>query len=191
VSEKPTAAGTSSFALVDREALLCALALREGMRVVDLACGVGNYAFEIAGHVGAGGRVWAVDLWEEGVHAVRERAARDGAANVTAILADISRHVPLPDAAADLVLLATVLHDLLQDGTEQGALREAARLARPGGALAVVEFRVLDGPPGPPRRIRIGPERTEELVTPHGFSPAATVDLGPHAYLSLFARART
>lgn len=189
MSDAPIAAGSSSFGLVDREALLAALGLRAGMNVVDLACGVGNYAFAIAPCLGPRGRVWAVDLWDEGVGAVGERAAREGVANVTAVRADISREVPLPDGAADLALLATVLHDLVEDGTDQGALREARRLTRPGGALAVVEFKVVDGPPGPPRRVRIGPGRTEELVAAHGFAPAATVDLGPHAYLSLFARA--
>jgi ubiquinone/menaquinone biosynthesis C-methylase UbiE len=189
VSGDPIAAGTSSFGLIDREAFLAALGLREGMTVVDLACGAGNYAFAIAPALGPCGRVWAVDLWEEGVRAVEVRAAREGAATVAAIRADIARAVPLPDGAADLTLLATVLHDLVEDGTDQGALAEARRLTRTGGALAVVEFKVADGPPGPPRRIRIAPERTEELVVPFGFAPAATVDLGPHAYLSLFVRA--
>ncbi len=189
MSGDPIAAGTSSFGLIDREAFLAALGLREGMNVVDLACGVGNYAFAIAPVLGPRGRLWAVDLWEEGVRAVEERAAREGAASVTAVRADISREVPLPDGAADLALLATVLHDLVEDGTDQGALREARRLTRPGGVLAVVEFKVADGPPGPPRRVRLAPERTEALVAPHGFVPAATVDLGQHAYLSLFARA--
>jgi ubiquinone/menaquinone biosynthesis C-methylase UbiE len=56
-------------------------------------------------------------------------------------------HVPLPDGIADLVLASVVLHEAKD---RAAFLREARRLLKPGGEVAVIEFRKEAGPPGPP-----------------------------------------
>lgn len=185
---KPTAAGKSSYDLINAAALFTALPLREGMTVVDLACGRGDYAMELAARLGVRGRVYAVDLWPQGIEQLRVRLTVRSIDNVLPMLGDISKPLPLEDACADLCLMATVLHDLIQDGTEEGALSEAARLLKTDGTLAVVEFRKIDSHPGPPVAIRLAPEELEDVVGPCGFAPDKTLDLGPYLYLSLFTR---
>lgn len=182
----PIAAGASSFDLVNVDRLFRLLDLAPGSTFLDLACGRGSYAFEAASRVGTDGVVWAVDLWEEGIRFVEARAAEEGAGNVRPLLADVSRHIPLPDGAVDLCLMAAVLHDLIQDGTDRGTLGEVRRCVKRGGILAVVEFRVADGPPGPPRKVRIDPRQVTSLAGTFGFAPRGTHDLGEHAYLCLF-----
>ena len=86
----------------------------------------------------------------------------------------------------DLCLMATVLHDLVQDGTSHGALQEIKRVLRPGGTFAVLEFKKIDGPPGPPKAIRLAPEEMERLVSPFGFKPEKTIECGDYHYVSLF-----
>lgn len=185
---QPTAAGKSSYDLIDDAAFFAALPLREGMTVVDLACGRGDYAMELAARVGEGGRVHAVDLWPQGVEQLRSRLQQRHIDNVLPLLADISQKMPLEDGCADLCLMATVVHDLIQDGTEEGALREAARLLRTQGTLAIVEFRKIDSHPGPPVAIRLAPEDLEAVVGRCGFVAGQTLELGPYLYLSLFTR---
>ncbi|MGH2355088.1 MAG: class I SAM-dependent methyltransferase, partial [Chloroflexota bacterium] len=59
---------------------------------------------------------------------------------------------PLPDSIADLFLVSMVLHE----ATDRAAfLREARRLLKPGGEVALIEFRKQDGPPGPPKEVRL------------------------------------
>jgi len=82
--------------------------------------------------------------------------------------------------------LATVLHDLVRDGADQGALREIGRVLKPGGVLAVIEFKKIPGPPGPPVEIRLSPEVLEGLVTPHGFRVMKTAEIKPYNYLTIF-----
>lgn len=188
---KPIAAGRSSFDFVDRQAVFSALDLKPGMVLLDLASGIGNYTLAIAGTVGAESEIHAFDLWEEGISELKRRAAEAGAGNVTAAVADVTRRIPVADGSADVCLIATALHDLVQaeEAGGDGALKEIARVLKPGGRLVVLEFVKADGPPGPPKHVRLSPEELDKLVLPAGFTRAQTSPAGDDFYLSVYTRA--
>ena len=186
-SPKPPGAGKSSYELIDPGALWAELNLPQGITFLDLGCGQGNYSLAAADHIGPTGVVYAVDLWEEGLAALKERAAREGRANLKPLAAGASR-VPIESRSVDVGLMATVLHDLVEAGTAAGALAEVTRVIKAGGRLAIVEFDKIDGPPGPPRHIRLDPAEVEALVAPCGFARQKTVKLGPYNYLITFVK---
>ncbi len=186
MGKRPIAAGKSSYDLIDTTEFFRAIDLREGMSVLDVACGKGNYAFDMARTIGEKGLVYAVDLWEEGITSLKLRAASHDLFNIEAIVCDVSQKIPVKDNRADLCLMATVLHDLISDNTEKGTLGEVLRILKPGGTLAVVEFKKIPGPPGPPEKIRLSPEDLEEILAPFGLKCADTIDLGSFTYLSMF-----
>jgi ubiquinone/menaquinone biosynthesis C-methylase UbiE len=135
---KPLGAGGSSFELIDAGALFREIALRKGDAFLDLACGRGFYALAAAELVGNSGKLYALDLWREGIDSlVRETAARD-IGNLTAWIRDIRDGIPLPDRTIDVCLVATVLHDFLGIGADAVAIKEIARVLKPEGLLAVV-----------------------------------------------------
>ena len=186
-SHKPPGAGKSSYDLIDPGALWGELNLPKGITFLDLGCGRGNYALAAADLIGPTGVVYAVDLWEEGLAALKERAAREGLANLKPLAAGAGQ-VPMESLSVDVILMATVLHDLVEAGTAAGALAEVTRVIKPGGRLAIVEFHKIDGPPGPPRHIRLDPAEVEALVAPYGFVRQQTVNLGPYNYLITFVK---
>jgi len=49
----------------------------------------------------------------------------------------------------------------------------------------LIEFKKTDGPPGPPRAIRLSPKETKACLVPYGFKELATLDIGPYNYVSL------
>jgi ubiquinone/menaquinone biosynthesis C-methylase UbiE len=186
-SHKLPGQGKSSYDLIDPGTLWAGLDLAPGTTLLDLGCGQGNYALAAAAFIGPTGVVYAIDLWEEGIALLKDRAAKAGAANLKALVAPAGQ-VPLADHSVDAGFMATVLHDLVEDGTAAGALGELARLVKPGGRLAIVEFEKIDGPPGPPRHIRLDPEEVENLVAPYGFRRQKTKKLGPYNYLITFIK---
>jgi len=187
VTHKLPGQGKSSYDLIEPDTLWTELNLAPGAAFLDLGCGAGNYALAAAAVIGPTGLVYAVDLWEEGIALLKDRAAKAGLTNLKALVSPAGQ-VPLADESVDVGFMATVLHDLVEVHTASGALAEMARVLKPGGCLAIVEFDKIDGPPGPPRHIRLAPVEVETLVAPYGFRRQKTVKLGPYNYLITFMK---
>jgi ubiquinone/menaquinone biosynthesis C-methylase UbiE len=82
--------------------------------------------------------------------------------------------------------MATVLHDLVADGTAVGTLREIVRVLKPQGRLVIIEFDKVESEPGPPVAIRLSPGEVEEIVAPYGFCEEHIKAVGPTTYLISF-----
>jgi ubiquinone/menaquinone biosynthesis C-methylase UbiE len=184
----PTAAGISSYDLIDEPRFWHAMAVSPGITALDVGCGTGRCTLKLAEAVGPQGRVIAVDLWGEGIerlHATAEAAKMDW---IDARVAD-ARKLPLPDDSIDLCLMATVLHDFVADGYGGEVLTEVSRVLKQDGILALVEFRKQPGPPGPPVEVRLTLESAAAMLLRVGLIRfSATVELGPHLYFARFRR---
>ncbi len=185
-SDKPHGAGKSSFELIEAGKLFQILALKPRFTVLDMGCGPGAYSIAMAKIIGDGGRVHAADLWAEGIERIKERVECLGLKNLWPIIADVSRTLPLSGDSMDLILMATVLHDLEEAASRDGALAEARRLLKRHGTFAVVEFKKVPGPPGPPISIRLSPDDVTALVEPFGFARTGLHEVGPYNYLMTF-----
>lgn len=109
-----------------------ALALRPGQRVLDLACGTGVSTVELAK---SGAYAVGADL-STGMLAQGKRTPSVQRAEIPLIAGDALR-LPFADDAFDAVTISFGLRNVVQ--TSQ-ALREMARVVRPGGALVICEF---------------------------------------------------
>jgi ubiquinone/menaquinone biosynthesis C-methylase UbiE len=143
--------------------LLARAGLQEGMVVADVGCGPGFFTLPAAQMVGSAGRVYAIDIHPEMLEAVQDKAHRAGLTNIETVKAQESS-VPLPDAVADVVLLAFVLHEAVDPAA---FAREVARLLVSGGHLLVLEWK-KQTPSGPPLGDRLTPEAAEGWLTGAG-----------------------
>jgi len=183
---KPTGAGKSSFDLIDVDAFFRELDLKAGTTFLDVACGRGAYCLKASEIVGSAGTVYAVDLWPEGIEQLKASAVKKNALNINAFVSDAGRHIPVDDQVVDVCLMATVLHDFVDDQISEEVLHEIVRVMKTDGMLAIVEFKKIDGPPGPPVHIRLSPEAVGDLLAPYGFAKVKLTDVGPFNYLMLF-----
>ncbi|WP_442902019.1 methyltransferase domain-containing protein [Geodermatophilus sp. FMUSA9-8] len=105
--------------------------LRPGLDLLDVGCGPGTITVDLARRV-APGRVLGLDVSADPLDEARALAAREGVA-VTFAVGDVYA-LDLPDDSVDVVHA----HQVLQHLTDPvAALREMARVCRPGGLLAV------------------------------------------------------
>jgi len=120
------------------------LSLRSGEVVLDLGSGGGIDCFIAARRVGPTGRVIGVDMTPEMIARARAQAQPSGGGPVEFRLGEIE-HLPVADGAVDVVLSNCVIN-LVPDVGQ--VYREAYRVLRPGGRLAVAD--VLATRPVPP-----------------------------------------
>jgi len=115
--------------------VLAALGVGPGAQVADIGAGGGFFTARLARAVGAGGRVFAVDVDAGVVRRLEARAARDGWSNV-----DIVHSRPDDPRLADGVLDAALIVNTYHEFTAVSAmLRGLARALKPGGRLVIVD----------------------------------------------------
>ncbi|HOD82831.1 MAG: Demethylrebeccamycin-D-glucose O-methyltransferase [Planctomycetes bacterium ADurb.Bin126] len=129
---------------VDREnaGILRLLGLPKGADVLEIGCGTGRFALAAAR---AGMRTTAIDVSGAMVDYVRARAEQDGLAGLSAHRCGFLT-MPFADGSFDAVVSGLALHHL-SDAWKLVALRNVARVLRPGGQLLLkdVVFSVADG----------------------------------------------
>jgi ubiquinone/menaquinone biosynthesis C-methylase UbiE len=185
---KPTGAGKSSFGLIDTAKFFRELDLKKGITFLDVACGWGFYSLAASDIVGKEGQVYAVDLWEEGILNLRKEAVSKGSQNLEAFVSDVSQKIPIENDCVDVCLMATALHDFVGDQVDRGAMKEVVRVMKPEGILVIVEYKKKDGPPGPPKPVRLSPQEVDTLVSAYGFRQNHLTEISANHYLQIFKR---
>jgi ubiquinone/menaquinone biosynthesis C-methylase UbiE len=121
---------------ITRERLRETLGPRPGERILEVGPGTGYYTLDVAEWVGPDGRVDILDIQQEMLDHTMRRAAERGSGNITPTLADATR-MPHDDDSFDAAFLVTVLGEVPD---QDAALRELARVLKPGGRLVVGEL---------------------------------------------------
>ena len=156
-----------------------ALALKPDAVVADIGSGTGYFSVRFA-NMTPKGRVYGVDTEPDMVKYLADRAKREGLKNITAVQAkpDDPR---LPEKM-DLIILVDVYHHV---GDRERYFRQLRNSLKPGGRLAVIDFR-MDAPEGPPRSARIAPDRVKAELKRAGYALAREHTFLPNQYFLVF-----
>lgn len=151
------------------------LAPHPGERLLEIGPGTGYYSLPVAEWLTPAGRLDIFDIQREMLDHTMRRADERGLRNLVPTEGD-ARALPYPDATFDGVYLATVLGEIPD---QDAALREIARVLRPGGRLVNGELF------GDPHWVR--PRRLAEGAARAGLRPAQRSGT-PLAYFARFER---
>ncbi|HEY7743479.1 MAG TPA: class I SAM-dependent methyltransferase [Burkholderiales bacterium] len=161
-----------------------ALALKPDAVVADIGSGTGYFAARFANMLPKG-RVYGVDVEPDMVRYLAERARREGLKNVIAVTG--APDDPRLPEKADVIILVDVYHHV---GDRERYFRQLQKSLKPGGRLAVIDFR-MDSPEGPPRNVRIAPERVKDELKRAGYALAQEHEFLPNQYFLVFRPARS
>jgi len=123
--------------LITRPRLREALAPAPGQRILEVGPGTGYYALEVAGWIAPKGRLDIFDLQQEMLDHTLLRAEQQGVAEHLVAVQGDARSLPYEDDAFDAAYLVTVLGEIPE---QEAALRELARVVKPGGRVVVGEL---------------------------------------------------
>lgn len=118
---------------VTRERLHEALAPQPGERILEVGPGTGYYSLAVAERVGT---LELLDVQQEFLDHTMRRAQEAGLTNLVAAQGD-ARSMPFEDGRFDGAYLTAVLGEVPD---QDAALRELARVVRPGGRVVVGEL---------------------------------------------------
>ena len=121
---------------ITRERLREALAPQPGERLLEVGPGTGYYTADVATRISPEGQLDIFDLQQEMLDHTMRRVGERGVANVRPSRGD-ARRLPYEDAAFDAAYLVAVLGEIPD---QDAALRELARVLKPGGRLVVGEL---------------------------------------------------
>ena len=118
------------------EAVVRSLAVQPGAQVADLGAGGGYFTFRLADAVRPTGKVYAVDVDEENLKFIAQRAKEQGYANIETVLAKYDDPL-LPESGVDLIFTCNTYHHL---ENRSDYFISAARYLRPDGRVAVIDL---------------------------------------------------
>ncbi len=153
--------------------------MQPGDAVLDVGCGTGTLAMEVARRVGRAGRVAGVDPGTEQIARARAKAARRHVPIEFQI--GVIEQLPFPDQTFDVVLSTLMMHHLPASLKRQG-LAEIARVLKPGGRLVIADFKRKQERTGQAAHFHAGGGSMQDLaalVKEAGFSEVETEEMRP------------
>ena len=129
-----------------RDRLLNAVPWRGDERVLDVGCGHGLMLIGAAKRLTTGHAI-GIDIWQSvdqasnSADATRRNAELEGVADRIEIRDGDARKIPFDDASFDVIVSSLAIHNIYDATEREQALREIARVTKPGGHVAIADIR--------------------------------------------------
>ncbi|MFC1766143.1 class I SAM-dependent methyltransferase, partial [Planctomycetota bacterium] len=142
--------------------VIAALHLSPTDVVADVGAGGGYFTEHFSRHLSQDGHVYATDVQDVMIAKLQQRIRAQGLENVEVIKAPFDNPM-LPEASCDLVFFSSVYKEIHNRPVYMEKVR---RSLKPNGRVAILEYRLNEIAPGPPRNMRLTPTQiTEEMET--------------------------
>jgi ubiquinone/menaquinone biosynthesis C-methylase UbiE len=161
------------------EAVLMSIGLKPGFTFVDIGCGDGFFAIPAAKVVSQKGLVYGLDVDEDAISRLSERARTKGLVNLVLKVGKAEKII-LCDGCADIVFFGIVLHDF-ESVTK--VLSNAKKMLKHDGRLIDLDWKKKPMEMGPPLHIRFSEEEAAGLIKEAGFKIETVKTNEPYHYV--------
>jgi ubiquinone/menaquinone biosynthesis C-methylase UbiE len=169
---------------VNPEEVLNQLELRKEMIAADFGSGSGGWAIPLAKKL-EDGKVYAIDLLEEPLSALKSKAKIERISNIETIRSDIEgkEGSGLKENLLDLVLMTNLL---FQVEDKKIILGEAKKVLKNNGKILIVDWKP-ESPVGP-KGERISSEEVKKLAQKTGLTLEKEFQAGDYHYALVFTK---
>jgi ubiquinone/menaquinone biosynthesis C-methylase UbiE len=165
------------------ELLIQSLPLKPTDAVADIGAGTGYFSFRLAAKVPQG-KVYAVDIQQEMLDMIAARQAQGQGGNVLGVLGGES-DPRLPPNTLDLILMVDAYHEF-EYPREMG--EAMARALKPGGLIALVEYRAEDDNVPIKRLHKMTQDQAKKEMASLGLAWVQTINGLPWQHLMMFEK---
>ena len=158
------------------------LAIEKGMIIADFGVGSGAYVLSIAEMLGGAGRVYAIDVQKDLLRRIHTEAHKRGLDTMVEFIwgdLEAAGGSKIADGKVDLVLVSNLL---FQVPDKAAILREARRIMKPTGRLAVIDWSESYGGMGPQKEDVCSKDAALTLARANGFELHREFHAGAHHY---------
>lgn len=152
------------------------------MIAADFGSGSGGWVIPLA-KILEDGHIFAVDILEEPLSALRSKVKLEKLSNVDAIKADVEKGTSLLADSCDLVLMTNLL---FQAENKSGILEEGKRVLKQGGNILVVDWK-SESPLGP-KEGRVSTEEVKNLANNANLKLEQEFSAGNYHYALVFKK---
>ena len=159
----------SSATFLDSDEILSELNLKGNEIFMDAGCGDGYIAIKAVEEYLPDGRVYAVDAYDESIRGLNDYKSENNIENLINIEADITKPIPgVEDDSIDVAIMVNVFHGFTSENRDD-VIDEFGRILKNGGKMAIMDFKPIELPRGPPVDIKYSPDELEEIFNNHDF----------------------
>jgi ubiquinone/menaquinone biosynthesis C-methylase UbiE len=160
------------------------LNLKEEMNAVDFGSGSGGWVIPLA-KILEGGKVYAIDILEGPLSALRVRMNTENIINVQIIRSDVESKngSTLYNSFCDLVLMSNLL---FQCSNKKAVLEEGKRILKPGGRILVVDWK--EGAQMGPKQGTVSPDEMKEMAEGMGLKLEKEFEASSFHYGLIFVK---
>lgn len=162
------------------------LKLKPGEVVADIGAGTGYISRKLSKKVGETGIVYAVEIQQEMLDILTNKAVQAGVHNIKPILGT-TKDTKLPPSSVDTILLVDVYHEFDFPFEMAQAMCHALK---PGGRIVFVEYRGEDPdvPIKPLHKMTVAQLRKEMALQPLQWKES--LEMLPRQHVAIFVKAR-
>jgi ubiquinone/menaquinone biosynthesis C-methylase UbiE len=165
------------------EAILKDIGLEPGYTFLDIGAGSGFFALPASRMVGPRGKIYTLDLHQEGLDEIHKRASAEGLTNMVTLAGKAEENL-VCKACADIAFFGIVLHDFENPAR---VLSNARLMLKPQGKLANLDWKKINMNFGPPFEKRFDESTASLLIEEAGFSIESVKNSGQYHYLIIAA----